>query len=115
MRIIKIGDQDAITLSNDLLENTSFLLQIFTQIDRNFMAAELKIEKTDIKSAMDSSVIAQPKAEESKEGRKKGRDNQDLLFTLNERDVRPNQTGQVKKDMHEYLERHSQYGKQGPK
>jgi hypothetical protein len=106
IRVIKIGEQEAITLSNDLLENTSFLLQIFNNIDRNFMAADLKIEKTDGKTAMDSSVVNQPKAEEQKESRKKGRDN-DLFFTLNERDVKSNQSGGVKKETNEFRERHS--------
>lgn len=56
------------------------------------MATELKIEKTDIKSAMESSVLNYPgKGEESKNdqpGRKQGRD-KDMFFTINERDVKP--------------------------
>ena len=57
------------------------------------MATELKFEKTDIKSAMESSVLNYPgKGEESKnetQGRQKGRgNNQDLFFTLNERDIK---------------------------
>jgi hypothetical protein len=79
--VIKIGEQEAITLSNDLLENTSFLLENFMKIDKNFMATELKFEKTDIKSAMESSVLNYPgKGEESKnetytQGRKQGKAN----------------------------------------
>lgn len=38
-----------------------------------------------------------------------------MFFTLNERDVKPNQSGQAKKDTSEFREKHSQYGKQGPK
>ena len=83
------------------------------------MATELKVEKTEIKVAMEASVLNYPgKGEEAKEqpqGRKPGRANQDLFFTLNERDVKPNQSGQVKKDASEFRDKHSQYGKQGPK
>lgn len=78
------------------------------------MATELKLEKTDIKSAMESSVLNYPgKGEESKnetQGRQKGRGNhQDLFFTLNERDIKP----QSKKDPIDFRERHSIYGKGG--
>ena len=83
------------------------------KIDKNFMATELKFEKTDIKSAMESSVLNYPgKGEEQKsetQGRQKGRSNQDIFFTLNERDVKP----LSKKDANDFRERHSIYGKGG--
>ena len=65
------------------------------------MSCELKVEKTDIKSAMENSVLSntskseQEKTENSNLSRKKGRD-QDLYFTLNERDIK--QSAQTKSD-----------------
>lgn len=37
LRIVKVGEQDAITLSNHLLENTHFFFQIMQKIDKNFL------------------------------------------------------------------------------
>ena len=76
------------------------------------MATELKIEKTEIKTAMEASVIS--KSEEKAEGtlgrKQRGRD-QDLFFTLNERDVKQPQ----KKDKDDFRDRVSKYGNQGIK
>lgn len=66
------------------------------------MATELKIEKTDHKSAMEGSVFQSSKGDEQKtEGRKQGR--ADMFFTLNERDFKPQS----------FKDRHSVYGKGG--
>jgi len=57
------------------------------------MSCEIKIERTEIKSAMETSVLSKEnksdteKSESTNLPRKKGRD-QDIFFTLNERDVK---------------------------
>lgn len=48
INIIKIGNEEAITLNNDFLANNEFMLKMLQKIDPNFMMSELKIEKTDI-------------------------------------------------------------------
>jgi hypothetical protein len=45
VNIIKVNNEEAITLDNYLLENTEFLLTIMQNIDPNFLISELKIEK----------------------------------------------------------------------
>lgn len=57
INIVKIGNEEAITLSNYLLENTGFLLQMMQTIDPNFMLSDLKVEKTDYGTAMAASVL----------------------------------------------------------
>ena len=57
IRIIKIGDEETITLSNEIIENTSFLLQQLRNIDKNFLLTDLKIEKSDFKIAMQKSTF----------------------------------------------------------
>jgi hypothetical protein len=88
-----------------MIENTQFFLQIMQSIDTNFMAGELKIEKTDLTVALEASVINQYKNQvktDDKEQQssqtntrgKGGRGNQahqrdaNTFFTMNEREVK---------------------------
>lgn len=107
INIIRIGNEEALTINNDLLENTNYFLTMMRGLDPNFMLSELKIEKTDIAQAMNGSVLSQnPSAsasgknedklnqEQTSHSRKQaGRSghhghqrDQDVFFTLNERD-----------------------------
>lgn len=47
INIIHIGNEEALTINNDLLENTTYFLTMMRGLDPNFMLSELKIEKTD--------------------------------------------------------------------
>ena len=47
INIIHIGNEEALTINNDLLENTTYFLTMMRGLDLNFMLSELKIEKTD--------------------------------------------------------------------
>lgn len=57
INIIRIGNEEALTINNDLLENTNYFLTMMRGLDPNFMLSELKIEKTDIAQAMNGSVL----------------------------------------------------------
>ena len=57
IKIIEIDEKEAITIGNELLENTQFFLQIMRNIDNNFMSSDLKIEKAEFNSAMQVSVV----------------------------------------------------------
>jgi len=57
INIIKVGNEEALTLNNDLLENTDFLLRMMQAIDPNFMLSELKMDRTEEKVAMQASVL----------------------------------------------------------
>lgn len=68
LRIVKIGDEQALTLSNYVLENTEFFISRMQTIDSSFMKTELKIEKTEVKVAMAHSVFGKDKYKDENKG-----------------------------------------------
>jgi hypothetical protein len=119
-----VGGEEAITLNNELLENTDFLLKMMQTIDPSFMHSELKIERTDVATAMKGSVLQSKHEAASQEDsqhqttsrKQQGRTREpDLFFTLNERDgkaVNQTSTGVAATD---FRSRTSQYSKMGIK
>lgn len=116
--IIKIGDQEAVTLNNSFIENTDFFLKMMKEIDPYFIQFDLKIESSDVNTAMASSVIktnetlaeSQAQGGEKIDGIDNSRNNdrstkqrrghnQNTFYTLNERDfkglVKPSQNEQA--------------------
>lgn len=102
VNIIQIGNQEALTLAGDLLENTEFFLQMMRKIDDNFMLSELKIDKTDYMTALSNSVL--------KNEDKKSESRKNPFFTLNERHVIT-----MKSSADDFRQRTSQYTKVAPK
>jgi hypothetical protein len=45
--VVEVGGQQALTLNNDLLENTDYFLKIMREVVTLFMRSELKVEKQD--------------------------------------------------------------------
>lgn len=98
LRIVRVGEQDAITLSNHLLENTHFFFQILQKIDKNFLQAELKIEKQEYSRAMQPSVLNKNPGSQSEQQEpalyatsqptRKAKNSEKHFFVLNERDMR---------------------------
>lgn len=127
INIIKIGNQEALTLNNYLLENTDFILKMMQTIDPNFMMSELKIEKAEASQAMSGSVLSKEaqagagKHDEkgaeapSHQGRKQQNRNQDVYFTLNERDLTRFGSKEAGVSAADFRARTSQYNKQGIK
>lgn len=73
MRIVKIGNEPALTVSNYLLENTSFFLAQMRKIDPNFLLGDLKVERTDNKMAMSKSVFCKDRAKDDPKSAQDGR------------------------------------------
>lgn len=113
VKLIKIGDQDALTLDTALIENTDFFLQALRTIDPHFIAAELRVEKQEAKDVMNASVLKSPDAEapvetdNNRNDKKKVRP-QDIFFTLNERDLKSSSV-----TANDFRSRTSQYSKMG--
>lgn len=102
-----------------MIENTNFLLRMFQSVEKNFMSCELKVEKTEGKNAMDYSVFSkyqtsgEQEKNEAAQSRKKK--DQDIYFTLNERDVKQTAQSKVDSQSVEFRDRRSQYGRLGTK
>ena len=45
INIIKIGDVEALTFNNEMLENSTYFIHMMQQVDPKFLMTELKIEK----------------------------------------------------------------------
>ena len=57
IRLIRVDDKEAITLSNDFIENNEYLLTQMRNIDSGWLFGELKVEKSDMKTFMKNSVF----------------------------------------------------------
>ena len=52
INIIKIGDAEALTINNEMLENSTYFCHMMQQVDPKFLLSELKIEKTEATVAL---------------------------------------------------------------
>jgi hypothetical protein len=115
INIIKIGDVEALTINNEMLENSTYFCHMMQQVDPKFLLSELKIEKTEATVALQTSVLAPHQSTSSGLASGKGDDktnqeqtahsrkatgraghhgyqrDQDVFFTLNERDLSTSQ------------------------
>lgn len=57
LSIIEVAGQEALTLSNQLMENTGYLLNILRQVNTLFLRGELKIEKCEAVEALEFSAF----------------------------------------------------------
>ena len=55
LAIIEVAGQEALTLTNSLLENTNYLLEVFRQVNSLFLRGELKIDKCEAVAALEHS------------------------------------------------------------
>ena len=52
INIIKIGEAEALTINNEMLENSTYFCHMMQQVDPKFLLSELKIEKTEATVAL---------------------------------------------------------------
>lgn len=123
INIVKIGNDEAITLNNYLLENTDFFLKCLRATDPNFLMTELKIEKTDTSTALKESVLRPTSSQDEKSeapaqtGRKQQVRNreQDVYFLISEREPSKTSAQQAVIPSSDFRSRTSQYTKMGTK
>lgn len=118
LNFITVGNEEAITLNNDFLENNSYLIKMLQTVEPNFMRNDLKIEKTDIQNALSASVVCKNKldgGDESKQFHNRKTNarskNQDTYFTVQSRF----EASKTISSADEFKQRNSQYNKMGTK
>lgn len=89
IRLVRIGEEPAITLSNHFMENPDYLFTMMTSIVPDWLNGELKIERHGFDEAKRASTLTfkEPEVKENSKSKKSSKNNTDGqdFFVLNTR------------------------------